>query len=271
MEKIQLDIKTTEKMEAIRKFTLMDDTFMTQVFAGDTVCTQELLRIILKREDLRVIKSVTQLTVGNLFGRSVRLDIYASDMLGRQYDIEVQQGNAGAAPERARLNSALFDARLSTAGKSYTELPETYVIFITENDVLNEKLPIYTIERTIQETGKLFEDRAHIIYVNGAYRENDEIGQLMQDFHCGDYRDIKNPRLAERVKYFKEEAEGVAAMCKTMQVIVDREREDAEIEKGKRIAWNLWKGGEHDLDKIAQTTELTLEQVREAITEPRTA
>ena len=57
-------------------------------------------------------------------------------------------------------------------------------------------------------------------------------------------------------------------MCKTMQVIVDREREDAEVAKGKRIALNLWKNGEHDLDKIAQTTELSLEQVREAITEP---
>ena len=49
------------------------------------------------------------------------------------------------------------------------------------------------------------------------------------------------------------------------------EREDAEISKGKRIALNLWNGGEHDLDKIAQTTELTLEQVREAITESRPA
>lgn len=55
-------------------------------------------------------------------------------------------------------------------------------------------------------------------------------------------------------------------MCKTMQVIVDREREDAEIAKGKRIALNLWNSGEHDLDKIAQTTELTVEQVREAVT-----
>ena len=41
--------------------------------------------------------------------------------------------------------------------------------------------------------------------------------------------------------------------------------------KGKRIALNQWNGGEHDWDKIAQTTELTLEQVREAITEPRPA
>ena len=93
----------------------------------------------------------------------------------------------------------------------------------------------------------------------------------MHDFNCGDYREIQNPKIAARVKYFKEETEGVATMCKTMQVIVDREREDAEVEKGKRIALNLWNSGEHDLDKIARTTELTLEQVREAITEMRSA
>ena len=108
---------------------------------------------------------------------------------------------------------------------------------------------------------KLFHDRAHIVYVNGAYRGTDEVGALMQDFRCDDYRDIRNPKIRARVKYFKEETEGVAAMCKTMQVIVDREREDAEVAKGKRIALNLWKNGEHDLDKIAQTTELSLEQV----------
>ena len=56
-------------------------------------------------------------------------------------------------------------------------------------------------------------------------------------------------------------------MCKTMQVIVDRERDDAEITRSKKIAWNMWKNGEHDLDKIAETTFLSVEQVREAITQ----
>ena len=60
-------------------------------------------------------------------------------------------------------------------------------------------------------------------------------------------------------------------MCKTMQVIVDREREDAEVAKGKRIALNLWKNGEHDLDKIAQTTELSLDRCGGRHTEPCSA
>ena len=70
-------------------------------------------------------------------------------------------------------------------------MPETYIIFITSNDVLKGGLPIYTIERTIQETGALFKDKAHIVYVNGSYRGNDDIGWLMHDFNCKDYREIQ--------------------------------------------------------------------------------
>lgn len=263
--------KNAECMAAIRRFTLMDDTFMTQVFSGDPDCTQELLRIILHRNDLSVTLSTTQLTIGNLFGRSVRLDIYAVDSSGKQYDIEVQQDDRGAIPQRARLNSALFDSRLTSSGETYTELPETYIIFITSNDVLHHGLPIYTIERMIQETGEPFQDRAHIIYVNGSYRGTNEIGQLMHDFHCSDYRQIQNPKIAARVRYFKEEAEGVADMCRTMQTIVDRERSDADTKARMDIALRLWERGEHNLDKIADTTELTAEQVREAISAPKSA
>ena len=123
MRFVQLDEKNEERLNAIRKFTLMDDTFMTQVFSGDKESTQELLRIILKRKDLTVARSATQLTIGNLFGRSVRLDIYATDDAGKQYDIEVQQEDKGAAPERARLNSAMFESRLTTSGEKYSDLP----------------------------------------------------------------------------------------------------------------------------------------------------
>ena len=50
MQVLNLDEKNTERMDAINKFTLMDDTFMTQVFSSDLECTEELLKIILKRE-----------------------------------------------------------------------------------------------------------------------------------------------------------------------------------------------------------------------------
>ena len=34
-------------------------------------------------------------------------------------------------------------------------------------------------------------------------------------------------------------------------------QDDAEVTRSKKIAWNMWKNGEHDLDKIAETTLLS--------------
>ena len=130
MQVLNLDEKNIECMEAINKITLMDDTFMTQVFSGDLECTKELLETILKRKDLTVIKSVTQLTIGNLFGRSVRLDIYANDAEGKQYDIEVQQNDSGAVPERARLNSSLFDARLTKLQEKHIQRCRRHILYL---------------------------------------------------------------------------------------------------------------------------------------------
>ena len=54
-------------------------------------------------------------------------------------------------------------------------------------------------------------------------------------------------------------------MCGVMQTIIDKERASDEIARSKCIACNIWNNGEHDLNKIAETTLLSVELVREAI------
>lgn len=56
-------------------------------------------------------------------------------------------------------------------------------------------------------------------------------------------------------------------MCGVMQTIIDKERASAEIARSKRIACNMWNNGEHDLNKIAETTLLSVDQVRETISQ----
>ena len=103
--------RRAELLEIIQDFRLMDDTFMNKVFE-DKECAELLLRVILGRDDLTVVKVVSQLELKNLQGRSARLDIFAVDNQGKQYDVEVQRNDEGAAPRRARYNSSLMDANL---------------------------------------------------------------------------------------------------------------------------------------------------------------
>ena len=88
------------------------------------------------------------------------------------YNIEIQRDDKGASVKRARYNSSLIDANITEPGEQYEKLNETYVIFITEHDVLKGGRPIYRIERTVQETGESFGDGTHILYVNAQMKDD---------------------------------------------------------------------------------------------------
>ena len=104
-----------------------------------------------------------------------------------------------------------------TKEREEKEQDKTWVIFITENDVMGKGLPLYPIERCFLETGERFEDGSHILYVNGAYRGDTPIGKLMHDFSCTNAADMYYGTLADRVRFFKESKEGILIMCKVME------------------------------------------------------
>lgn len=106
----------------------------------------------------------------------MRLDILAVDEADRVYNIEVQRNDKGAGVKRARYNSSLLDANVTEPGDEYEKLNETYVIFITEHDVLGDGHPIYHIDRTVRETGALFGDESHILYVNAQIKDDTALG-----------------------------------------------------------------------------------------------
>lgn len=223
--------KHQEDLQRLRGFRLLDDDFMTKVFE-DISCAELLLRIILNDEGIRVLEAHSQRGIKNLQGRSVKLDILAVDSHNRVFNVEVQRSDRGAGAKRARYNSALIDANVTEPGDQYEDLNETFVIFITENDVMKAGLPIYHIDRVVRETGKLFEDEEHIIYVNSQINDETKLGRLMHDFSCTDAKDMYNKVLADRVRYFKEDERGVEIMCREMEIMRNQAHEEG-IEKGR--------------------------------------
>ena len=113
-------------IDALKKFCLMDDTFMSVVFESDKKSVELILSIILEKTDLKVNEVITQRGYNNLFNRSVRVDIFAEDSSGKAYDIEVQRSNEGADPHRARYNSSIMDTRLLRRSKKFKELTDSY-------------------------------------------------------------------------------------------------------------------------------------------------
>ena len=216
-----------EDLRMIAGFRLLDDDFMTMVFDKNIEATELLLKVILGRNDIKVIEVVAQREYKNPVtgGRSITLDIYAEDSEGKVYDIEVQRADAGADAHRARFHSSMIDTKMLKEKQKFKEIHDSYVIFITENDVMDMGLPLYHVERTITETGKLFNDGSHIIYVNGSYKnDEDPVGRLMHDFRCTSAVDMFYPELAKPVRHFKETEGGQKAMCKAMEDRIEKER-----------------------------------------------
>ena len=258
----QIDQRHQEDLQRLRGFRLLDDDFLTKCFEGDPKYIQLVLRIVLEMPDLEVVDVRTQVFVANLLDRSVRLDVLATDSTGRKINVEIQRSDKGAGRKRARYNSSMMDANLLRKGEDFDKLPETYVVFITEHDVLGKGKPLYRIGRYIFDTNESFDDGSHILYVNGAYRDETSIGKLMHDFSCTDPANMYYDVLAERVRFFKESKEGIAIMCKAMEDMRNESLQEG-IQQGIRsMVLRMLETGKYALEDIAEISGLSLDDVK---------
>ena len=291
----QIEREHRKDLERLKQFRLLDDDFMKKVFDGNPLYIQIVLRIVLNMPELTVIHVETEFFVENLLNRSVRLDVVATDGGGRTFNVEIQRADDGADPRRARYHSSMLDAFIVKKGTKFYDLPETWVIFITERDIFREGRPLYQIERTIRGGGIDFNDGAHILYVNGEYRADDDLGRLMHDFSCTNPDDMYDETLAERVRFFKESRKGVEIMCRVLEEMRDeyiqigiqqgvkqgiqqgvqqgiqqgvqqgvkQGEKNGENRRSREVALRMLRAGKYAADEIAEVSGLSLDVVRE--------
>ena len=264
-----LEVRYERYKGIIKNFTLMSDIFMRNVFK-QRECLEYVLQVIMEKQDLKVIEQIIQKDYKNLQGRSAIMDCVARDSEGKQFDVEIQQDNEGASPKRARYHSGLMDMNTLNPGQDFDELPESYVIFITRDDILGYDFPIYHIDRHIKEADDSFQDEAHIIYVNSRKQEDTELGRLMHDLHCKNADEMHSPVLAKRVHELKDTQKGVELMCHEMEKIYSEGMESGEkrgeLKKAKETALSLAEMG-LPVEKIAKAVNHDVNEVQKWIDE----
>lgn len=220
--------------ELVNELTLFDDDLMSRVFDKNIKATELLLRIILGKK-VKVISVTGQNEMKNhqVGRRNITLDVDAMDENGEEIDIEVQGNSEGAHVRRARYHSSMVDSRMLKEGQAFRELKDSYVIFIYKHDKFRKGLPLYHVERYVGETNEQFRDGSHIIYVNGNYKGNDEIGQLMQDFREKNPECMHYTELAESVKHFKEKEGGREEMSEIVERYINERVEERVEERVK--------------------------------------
>ena len=200
----------------------------------------------------------------------ISTDILAQDSEGRYFNVEVQRSDEGAPARRARFYSSILDTHFLQPSKLYEELPDTYVIFITENDVLRDNLPLYDIRRTIKQSARDFEDGSHIIYVNSQRRDDTALGKLMQDLYCTEPQNLHYREFAERMEFLKYSKEGEEKMtdvieeyaAKKAEAVAKEAAEAMAKEKKIEFAKDLLAEGE-SIERTVPLSKLSEAEVRE--------
>lgn len=268
----------------------MDDVLMREMFRNDREFSQFVLRIFTGISDLEIISEETQYDLQMPGDRSVCLDVLAKDGSGRLFNIEVQRADVNAGAKRARYHSSAMFIDSSEPGCRFEELPDTYVIFVTENDVRRGNRAVYIYEKTDSVTGEPFGDGEHIIYINGAYSDSgdsSELAKLIHDFKCTASGEMYLEKMAERLRLCKETEKGVSGMCKLwedrLKIELDERAKEMEEkiakemgekiakemgekiakEKAEEMAVKLLKIGKLSIDEIAVCSGISSNKVAE--------
>lgn len=118
---------------------------------------------------------------------------------------------------------------------------------------------MYPIERINTALGKPFNDDEHILYVNGAYVGDSEIGRLMHDFRCSNADEMFCKPLAEKTKYYKENPRGVSDMCKLMEDRLD----EREYNRNIQLVVDMLTDGGYSYEQIIKLSKLTLSEIKD--------
>ena len=187
----------SQYLHLINQLKLFDDDFMTLALR-DKNCVELILSLILQRS-IHINDVCTQDVLKNLIGRSGILDIVARDTSGVLYNLDVQNNSEGAHPKRLRYHGSLMDIHFTDVNVSWKDIPQRYVIFITQKDVMKKGLPIYHIKQRVDE-------------------DDTPLVMLMHDFKCTNPDDMYYDLLRVRVKYFKEDKRG----AKEEGILIDK-------------------------------------------------
>lgn len=153
------------RTKRLKELTIKDNFMFGAVMMDEDNCKgllERVLEIQIDRVDVSKEKSI----VYHPEYKGVRLDVYAKDEKQTRYNVEMQVERKPALGKRSRYYQSQMDMEMLLTGEDYTELPNTYVIFICDFDPFGDGLYRYSTGMVCEETGKSVSDGVKTIYLN---------------------------------------------------------------------------------------------------------
>lgn len=165
----------------LSQLPLSDDFMFGEVMRQPDVC-RLFLECLLEKDIARIeyISKQEDMT-DDVSGHGIRLDVYLNDAAGTHYDIEMQKISSNGLERRIRYYQSGIDRRCLGKGLDYTELPESYVIFICDFDYYHAGLARYErISRINGHKDIVYDDGSHAIILNSHYEEGNAPAPILE-------------------------------------------------------------------------------------------
>ena len=161
-------------MKSLQELTIMDSWMFGAVMLEPDNC-RRLLELALDMEIDHVEVMPEKSLVYNPQYKGVRLDVYAKDDQNTCFNVEMQVQKTPV-PQRSRYYHSQIDMELLQSGKSYEDLPESYVIFITNYDPFDLGKYRYSFRQECrEEPGFELGDGSYTIILNNRGNNPEEV------------------------------------------------------------------------------------------------
>jgi len=170
------------RRKTLKELTLKDNFMFGAVMCHEENC-RRLLEMILQFPIERVEVSKEKSIVFHPEYKGVRLDVYAKDEHNTHYNVEMQSVQKSTLSKRTRYYHSQIDMELLLCGADYSELPDTYVIFICDFDPFGEGKYRYTFEQRCKEVSELkLMDGSRSIFLNTCGENEKEVSKELVTF-----------------------------------------------------------------------------------------
>ncbi len=167
-----------------KKFQELDlsNAFLFAVTMQDAEICRMILEVILQQPISKVKVQVEHSILYSTDFRSVRLDVYASDEVQVDYNLEMQNEKEDNLVKRSRYYQAQMDVASLKLGERIDDLKPNYIIFICAFDPFNKGLYRYTFENRCRERDFPLEDGAIKIFLNTKGKNVEEVPEVLKNF-----------------------------------------------------------------------------------------
>ena len=145
-------METVRKHKPYNELEFTDDFMFCKIMESNPDICKEVLELILEIEIDEIIEVQSQYQISvNSDLHGIRLDVRVRDKTGRIFNIEMQTTDKKDIPHRCRFYQGSIDVSQLRPGMNYTDLADTYIIFICLFDPIGKGLAKYTFRERCDE------------------------------------------------------------------------------------------------------------------------